>query len=108
VLAGAQAVGGQDPDLDEVREVGELIGGGQLLDGVRRQRFLVAAGDLQQRGRADGAFEVDMQLDQRAVHRASLRQRRPAPGYQPQRSNSPTLAPLTKASHSAAVKYRTG
>jgi len=63
VLTGAQRPGGQPPDVDEVREVGELVELGQLVDRGNRQRHVVAAGDVQQGGRADRALEVDVQLN---------------------------------------------
>jgi hypothetical protein len=58
-------VRGHDPQLDEVVEVGEGVEAGEIVDVVGRQLQVVARGDLQQRGRAHRAFEVDVELDLR-------------------------------------------
>src|SRR6266508_1405467 len=63
VLGGSQAVRGEDPDLDEVPEVGELVEPGQPFHRVRRQGLAVTAGDLQQRGGPDRPFQVQVQLN---------------------------------------------
>ena len=71
VLFLLQRVRREDPHLDEVAEVGEAIELLQALDRVGRQRVVVAPRDLEQRVRAHGALEVDVQLDLRVrVHAA--------------------------------------
>ena len=65
VLFAPQRVRREDPDLDEVAEVREAIQLLQSLDRVGRQRVVVAARDLEQRVRAHGPLEVDVQLDLR-------------------------------------------
>ena len=65
VLGPLQRVRRQDPDLDEVAEVAEAVELRQPLDRVGRKRVVVPARDLQQRRRADGSFQVHVQLDLR-------------------------------------------
>ena len=50
----------QDPDVDEVHEVGELVHGRKPLDGARRKRVVVPARDLEQRRRPHRPFQVDV------------------------------------------------
>ena len=68
IVSRPQRVRRQDPDLDEVLEVAELVELREPLDGVRRQRVVVAARDLEQRLRPDGALQVDVELDLRVRH----------------------------------------
>jgi hypothetical protein len=63
VLLGAQGVRGQDPDLDEVCEVAEVVQLRQAFLGVGRERIVVPAGDLEQRRRPHRPLEVDVELD---------------------------------------------
>ena len=63
VLLGPQAVGGQDPDLDEVVEVAKAVELAQALDGVCGQRLTVPLRDREQRLRLDRRLEMDVQLD---------------------------------------------
>jgi hypothetical protein len=65
VRLAAQAVRGQDPDLDEVVEVAEAVELAQPLDRVRRQRLAVPLRDREQRLGPDRPLEVDVQLDLR-------------------------------------------
>jgi hypothetical protein len=55
-----------------VLEVAELVERGELLDGLARQRVVVAARDLEQRLRPDRALEMNVQLDLRIGHAANL------------------------------------
>ena len=70
VGVGPDRVRRHDPELDEVVEVAELVERGQLRLGRGGQLARVAAGDAQQRRRAHGALEVDVQLDLRIDGRA--------------------------------------
>src|SRR5438046_10192603 len=72
VLAPREGVGGQDPDLDELCEVPEVVQAREPLDAVRRQRIVVAARDLEQRLRPHGALEVDVELDLGVRHEACV------------------------------------
>src|SRR5262249_24639992 len=65
VVGRPQRVRREDPDLDEVREVAELVERAQLLDRRARQCVVVSLRDLEQGLRPDRAFEVDVQLDLR-------------------------------------------
>ena len=65
VLARPQRVRREDPDLDEVREVAELVERAQLLDGRARKRVVVPSRDLEQRLGPHRPLEVDVQLDLR-------------------------------------------
>ncbi len=74
VVRAAQAVGGQDPDLDEVVEVPEAIELRQLRFGGRGELEPVRARERKQRRRPDRPLEVDVQLDLgRRWHGGSLR-----------------------------------
>ena len=68
VLRRLQRVRGQDPDLDEVREVAEVVELGEPLLGLGRERVVVAPRDLEQRRRPHRPLEVDVQLDLRIAH----------------------------------------
>ena len=70
VGGGLERVRGQDPDLDEVLEVPVLVERREALDGVRRQRVVVATRDLEQGRRPDRPLEVDVELDLR-IHQLS-------------------------------------
>ena len=97
VVARAQAVRGEDPHVDEVREVRELVQRLQALDGVRRQRLAVSPGDVQQRLRPDRPLEVDVQLDLRrgggGAHGPRLRGRRRWPRRRDYRTTEATSRP---------------
>src|SRR5581483_10846453 len=67
VLFLLQRVRREDPDLDEVPEVGEPVELLQPFDRRRRQRVVVPPRDLEERVRADRPLEVDVQLDLRIV-----------------------------------------
>ena len=58
----------EEPDVDEVREVGERVELLQLLRGLAGELHVVALRDLEQRSRPDGALEMDVELDLR-IHR---------------------------------------
>ena len=79
---GSQRAGRHPPHVEEVREVAELVDRGQLPGRAGGQRDAIAAGDLEQGGRTDGALEMDVQLDLRVGHAHILasRLRRPEPG----------------------------
>ena len=68
VVLGAQRTRRHPPDVEEVREVAELVDLGQLSGGVCGQGDAVAPAELEQRRRADRALEVDVQFDLRIAH----------------------------------------
>ena len=60
VLLALERVRGQDPDLDEVLEVAEVVQRGQLLLAVRGEWIVVPARDLEQRRGPHRSFEMDV------------------------------------------------
>ena len=66
-----ERVRGQDPDLDEVREVPELVELSESLHCVGGERVVVPPRDLEQRLRPHRPLEVDVQLDLRVRHEGS-------------------------------------
>jgi hypothetical protein len=68
VVSLPEGVRRQHPDLDEVLEVAEPVQRLQLLDGFAGEGVVVAPGDLEQRRRAHGRLEVDVELDLRVRH----------------------------------------
>ena len=55
-----ERIGREDPDLDEMPEVAEVIEGRELVLGIDRQGVVVTASDLEQRRRAHRSFEVNV------------------------------------------------
>ena len=70
VVGRAQARGDHQPDVDEVRKVGEVEEVGEALRRVRGQLDAVLLRDRDQRVRAQRPLEVDVQLDLRVAHGA--------------------------------------
>jgi hypothetical protein len=73
VLVGLEREGGQDPHLDEVREVAVVVEQRQPLRGVRGERVVVSPRDLEQRLGPHGPLEMDVELDFRGGHSVARR-----------------------------------
>jgi hypothetical protein len=71
VLRCSQRIRRQDPDVDEVGEVTEVVQLREPLHGLGGQRVVVPAGDLEQRRRPHRPLEVDVELDLRVRHSVS-------------------------------------
>ena len=68
VLRRSKRVCGQHPDLDEVREVAEVVQRCESFLRIGREVVVVPAGDLQQGPRPHRPLQVDVQLDLRVAH----------------------------------------
>ena len=68
VVRGPQDGRRQQPGPDEVLEVAEAVELAQVLDRLDRERNAIPAAEREQGLRADGALEVDVELDLRIAH----------------------------------------
>src|SRR5439155_1520013 len=63
VIRGPQDRGRQQPGPDEVLEIAEAVELTQVLDRLDRERNAILAAEREQGIRADGALEVDVELE---------------------------------------------